>query len=101
VNRTDPLFQSGYVGLSAFGHITPDRRRGAIGSWPAALEAVGVNKHARRKSPKVRAAWIEAGLPDLDHSQSGRPDSPRSPESKHGYRRATNSAVLLLAETLI
>ena len=88
----DPLFQSGYVGFSAFGRISPDapaRRHRLLASR---MEAAGVSKHTPGGNPPSQSGLESTlGLPDLDHSKAAGPDSLRSPESKHGYRHAMNS----------
>src|ERR1017187_10309736 len=71
----------------------PTRLRAGIGSWPAALEAAGMSRHAKRKSSKLRRPKTKLGLPDLDHSKSAVLDSLRSPESKRGYRHAIDEFI--------
>jgi len=46
-----------------------------IGSWPAAVEAAGMSRHAKRKSSKPKRPKTKLGLPDLDHSKSAVLDS--------------------------
>src|ERR1035441_2121296 len=60
----------------------PTRLRAGIGSGPAALEAAGMSRHAKRKSSKLRRPKTKLGLPDLDHSKSAVLDSLRSPDRK-------------------
>ena len=70
----------------------PTRQRAGIGSWPAAMEAAGMSRHAKGK-PKTKASQDKLGLPDLDHSKSAVLDSLRSPESKRGYRHAIDEFI--------
>jgi hypothetical protein len=57
----------------------PTRLRAGIGSWPAAVEAAGMSRHAKRKSSKLKRPKTKLGLPDLDHSKTAVLDSLRSP----------------------
>ena len=52
-----------------------------------------MNRHAKRKSPKLKRPKTKLGLPDLDHSKSAVMDSLRSPESKRGYRHAIDEFI--------
>ena len=52
-----------------------------------------MSRHAKRKSPKLERPKTKLGLPDLDHSKSAVLDSPRSPESKRGYRHAIDEFI--------
>ncbi len=58
---------------------------------PAALEADGMSRHARKSVGKRPKAKL--GLPDLDHSKSAVLDSLRSRESKRGYRHAIDEFI--------
>src|SRR5271165_6827905 len=71
----------------------PTRLRAGIGSWPAAVEAAGMSRHAKRKSSKLKRPKTKLGLPDLDHSKSAVLDSLRSPESKRGYQHAIDEFI--------
>ena len=71
--------------LAPFSIICPYNARGAdvrVGSWPAAVEAAGMSRHAKGKSSKPKRPKTMLGIPDLDHSKSAVLDSLRSPESK-------------------
>src|ERR1700685_2880518 len=73
--------------------ITPYAQRAWVGSWPAAMEAAGMRRHAKGKYPKPKRPKTKLGLPDLDHSKSAVLDSLRSPESKRGYRHAIDEFI--------
>jgi hypothetical protein len=57
------------------------------------VEAAGMRRHAKGKSPTPKRPKTKLGLPDLDHSKSAVLDSLRSPESKRGYRHAIDEFI--------
>ena len=78
------------VFANAFLHMAvkrPSRQRAWVGSSLAAMEAVGMSRHAKVQTPKPKRPMTRLGLPDLDHSKSAVLDSLRPPESKRGYRK--------------
>src|SRR5208283_1484 len=64
----------------------PMRQRAGLVSWPAAVEAAGMSRHGKGKSPKPKHPKTKLGLPNLDHSKSAVLDSLLSPESRRGCR---------------
>src|SRR5271167_4421151 len=69
------------------------RRCEGLGSWPAAVEAAGMSRHSKGKSPTPKRPKSKLGLPDLDYSKSAVLDSLRSPESKRGYQHAIDEFI--------
>ena len=87
------------VFANAFLHMAvkrPSRQRAWVGSWPAAMEAVGMSRHAKVQTPKPKRPTTRLGLPDLDHSKSAVLDSLRPPESKRGYRKRDRAILAVL-----
>lgn len=52
-----------------------------------------MSKRARRKTAASKRPKTKLGLPGLDHSKAAVLDSLRSPESKCGYRHATDEFI--------
>jgi NAD(P)-dependent dehydrogenase (short-subunit alcohol dehydrogenase family) len=67
--------------------------RVCVGFRPAAREAAGMSKRAKRKPNASKRPKSKLGLPDLDHSKAAVLDSLRSPESKRGYRHAIDEFI--------
>ena len=52
------------------GRIMPTPQQASIGSGPAAVEAAGMSRQAKGKSPKPKRPKTKLGLPDLYHSKA-------------------------------
>lgn len=52
-----------------------------------------MRRHGKRNTTKQKRPKTRLGLPDLDHSKSAVVESPRSRESKRGYRHAMDEFI--------